>query len=166
MKRPCRSFHDSHGFCMLLVVFVLVALVVAGSACRSTGNAPDVRLPEPYAGVDFGISNAPLTLRRLDRIKVPSVEFQRADHSEVVKFIEEFSVAYEKATGKKGVRYFVRIGKQPNFGPGEPEPTVSFTARDISLLEVIKTVAVIADVDYVVYDEDLLEFREKAEPSP
>ena len=136
------------------LIVVVAFLVVTGCLSNRKQNASR----NPYDGVDFTVKNLPQTLHRLDSVIVPQVSFQDASIDDVIQWIDDYGRNYEVTHNTKAVRYLACFGDYPVHGP---IPGITFTATNISLLEVIKAIARTTGLDYVVYDQDLLEFRDK-----
>jgi hypothetical protein len=138
----------------------LISILLLAITC-GCASAPKHDLPNPYAGVNFSVVNSPRTIRRLDSIMVPEVHFQEADIHDVIQWMVDFSSDFEKTHGKQGVTFFVPLGLTISDRPPPELSKITFTAANVSLLEIIKITATITGLDYVIYDKGLLQFRPK-----
>ncbi|MCE9616698.1 MAG: hypothetical protein K8T26_20680 [Lentisphaerae bacterium] len=137
-----------------------IALIAAILGCQSPREGRQDH--NPYSDVNFTVRNSSITLARLDSIVVPQVSFQDARIDDVIRWLEEFSTRNERLNGKEGIRYLACLGDYPL----NDIPPITFTAKDVSLLDVIKTTAAVAGLDYIIYDTDLLEFRNSNDRDP
>jgi len=107
-------------------------------------------------------------LARMDNIKIPEIDFRQANIHDVVNFLQEASVEFDKSDVRdesKGVNIilnlksgrpasepadiFLETEGVPGLDEGEM-PLVTFSARHISLLEALKLVTSIGNLKYRV----------------
>jgi len=96
---------------------------------------------------------------KMENIIIPEVDFRLANINDVISFLQEASVEYDRSGDqKRGVNIILNLRSGTGGAPGEfgaeqaggvsEVPYVTFKARDISLLEVLKTVTEVAGLKY------------------
>ena len=106
-------------------------------------------------------------LDKMDKIKIPEIDFRQANINDVVAFLQAASVEYDESeteVERKGVNIILNLGAAPAAAPpaeqgvafpeaaGGPAPTpgevplISFSARYLSLLEALKAVCDISNL--------------------
>jgi hypothetical protein len=95
--------------------------------------------------------NVPATLRRLDSITVQHVELRRASLDNIVDYLNVVSRRSNQADGIRGV---VAMVDQRS---GRPI-SVMYERKTVSLLQLIKDLAELAEVEYAIYGDRYLVF--------
>ena len=129
---------------MLLVVVVLSVTATRAEESRVDGAVQDE------------------LLRQMQQIIIPEIDFRQANIHDVVKYLQEVSVAHDPEG--TGVNIIVNLASKERpqasrggdpFAPGEREkqpdagvPLITFSARRISLLEAVRIVSRVANLQY------------------
>lgn len=82
--------------------------------------------------------------KKMQEIKIPEIDFRQANIRDVVQFLQDASVQFDKtdaAQGEKGVNMILNL-------QATDAPLVTFNARAISLFEAIKIVTQVANLTY------------------
>ena len=145
---------------------VILAVVTAWSVCRAdqicitsdkgvTYGPFDVRAG---AVLNLGdetftiakVKTAPnKTLDAMEAIRIPEIDFRAANIHDVVAFLMEAGKEFDK--NKKGVNLLLDLhADKPD--AGQEVPLITFSARDITLLESVKLVCKVANLKYFVRD--------------
>lgn len=115
-------------------------------------------------------SQAQQILGKMEGIIIPEVDFRQANVNDVVQFLQEASVEYDRSSdGKKGVNFILKLnageaapvsepaanawgggGAEPEVGGTSTGQDITFRAREISLLEALKIVTDVAGLKYRV----------------
>ena len=141
---------------------VILAVVAAWSVCRAdqicitsdkgvTYGPFDVKAG---AVLNFGDATFTITkvktapnriLEAMEAIRIPEIDFRAANIRDVVEFLSEASVEFDKSNKRVNIVLLL--------GPDKPEvPLITFRARDITLLEAVKLVCKVANLKYFVRD--------------
>ena len=109
-------------------------------------------------------------LAGMERIKIPEVDFRQANIHDVIDFLQEASVGFDTSApdaARKGVNLILNLGpgsagaqqqvqlEDPFSAPVQPDdrapsgvPLITFSARQISLLEALKIVTEVAQLKF------------------
>jgi general secretion pathway protein D len=112
-------------------------------------------------------------LSKMEKIKIPEIDFRQANINDVVAFLQTASVEFDESESeseKKGVNIILNLGVAPPAAApasdkGEPfpeaaapasgpteVPLITFSARYITLLEALKIVTSVANLKYRIED--------------
>ena len=145
---------------------------------RKTWNPRDYGLSSTVAGGEMqapvakpiGMDERGKILKKMENIRIPELDFRQANINDVVAFLQEASVEYDTTSGaneRKGVNIILHLGETRAAAPtgdqkkdvfaeaiggnatgGAEIPLITFSARDITLLEALKLVAKVANLKY------------------
>lgn len=165
---------------------VVMAWTLAAAATAAT--AGDFHLVDPATGRRIGpfdyvqgstvtvagvayriekVDQAALTVDRLKKTIIPSIEFRQADIRDVVMFLAEASL--ERDPSKAGVNFVyhapgpgeVQDPNDPFGSPPAPPVTITLNLRQVSLFDALKYVSEIANLEMTV-DKDRVVLRPRA----
>ena len=158
----------------IAVAFLVVFCLSSGSAqefkLRSSGgnltgpyrleNGVEVRVGESLATLTDVRLRRDAVLDAMERIIIPEVDFRSASVADVFDFLHRASLQFDEKG--RGVNIILDLsiasetassGDDPFAAPAVsaiPVPTVTFSARDVTLLEVLKIVTAVANLKYYV----------------
>lgn len=167
------------------------AWAIAGTlaAAATAATAGDFHLIDPASGRRLGpfdfvqgstvevagvayrlekIDQAAVMTDRLRKIVIPSIEFRQANLQDVLAFLVDASRKYDPTT-REGMNLVVhgpgeQVASDPNdpFGPAPAPPvTITLSLRKVPLLDALRYVSEIADLEMTV-DKDRVVLRPRA----
>jgi hypothetical protein len=130
------------------------ALLVCGLAAAGLAGGQTARPAAPSDGVveiPLGVSGrrGMLVLKRMDQIIIPKIEFAEANVLDVVEFLNKVAIEADKSAGKAtpvGINIIVNLRGRKNV------PTVTLTARQVSLKTALRLITDMAGLEYHIED--------------
>jgi hypothetical protein len=121
------------------------------------GDGATVKVGGAEATISFQTADAKgvqAEVDHLDRIRLPEVDFREATVTDVAGALEKLALQHDPE--KRGARIRLRPANADGASTNRVAVPVTFRAHDISVLEVVRIVANLADLKYRLEDDALV----------